>query len=156
MQLWALGRAADPDVLTEEGGFPVVSSGNIKLSEGKATPQPLTIEEIKEYIGYYATAATNAIKAGFDGVEIHGANGTPHFLSRGASYSNHQNQATSSTSSSKVSLTIGPTNMEAQLKIGLDLPSRSSTLSPRPSVRIGLQFDSAPGVCSRVGLTLLS
>lgn len=31
--------------------------------------------EIKEYVGWYATAAKNAIKAGFDGVEIHGANG---------------------------------------------------------------------------------
>jgi NADPH2 dehydrogenase len=78
-QLWALGRAADPDVLTEEGGFPFVSSGNIKLSEGTATPRPLTVEEIKKYVNYYATAAMNAIKAGFDGVEIHGANGTLRF-----------------------------------------------------------------------------
>ena len=31
--------------------------------------------EIEEYIGYYARAAKNAIRAGFDGVEVHGANG---------------------------------------------------------------------------------
>lgn len=33
------------------------------------------IAEIKEYVEWYATAAENAIRAGFDGVEIHGANG---------------------------------------------------------------------------------
>lgn len=31
--------------------------------------------EIKEYVQLYATAAKNAVRAGFDGVEIHGANG---------------------------------------------------------------------------------
>jgi NADPH2 dehydrogenase len=35
----------------------------------------LTEAEIKEYIGLYAQAAKNAVAAGFDGVEIHGANG---------------------------------------------------------------------------------
>merc|ERR1711964_452507 len=42
---------------------------------GGATPTPLTEEEIKEYIELYAQAAKNSIEAGFDGVEIHGANG---------------------------------------------------------------------------------
>ena len=31
--------------------------------------------EVKEYVQLYATAAKNAVRAGFDGVEIHGANG---------------------------------------------------------------------------------
>lgn len=36
----------------------------------------MTIEEIQEFVQLYATAASNAVhKAGFDGVEIHGANG---------------------------------------------------------------------------------
>lgn len=35
----------------------------------------MTEEEIQEYIGWYAQAAKNAIAAGFDGVEVHGANG---------------------------------------------------------------------------------
>ena len=38
-------------------------------------PRALTKEEIKEYIAAYVTAARNAIRAGFDGVEVHGANG---------------------------------------------------------------------------------
>ncbi len=40
-----------------------------------AVPVPLTEEEIWEYVGYYKQAAKNAISAGFDGVELHGANG---------------------------------------------------------------------------------
>jgi len=38
-------------------------------------PRTLTKDEIKEYIAAYVTAARNAIRAGFDGVEVHGANG---------------------------------------------------------------------------------
>ena len=75
LQLWALGRAALPDNLKEEGHFPYVSSSNIPLSDGRPAPRPLTTEEIKEYIHLYSQAAKNAIEAGFDGVEIHGANG---------------------------------------------------------------------------------
>jgi hypothetical protein len=44
--------------------------------EGYETPRALTVEEIKEYVKLYATAAENAVlKAGFDGVEIHAASG---------------------------------------------------------------------------------
>jgi NADPH2 dehydrogenase len=44
--------------------------------EGYETPRALTIEEIKDYVNLYATAAENAVrKAGFDGVEIHAASG---------------------------------------------------------------------------------
>ena len=151
LQLWALGRAAEPDVLKEEGDLPFVSSGNIKLRGQTATPRPLTIEEIKKYVGNYATAALNAIKAGFDGVEIHSANGTRP-LAVGVTLHPNATQATSSISSSRVSLIIESINMEARLKIGLDLPSRSWTLLPKPSVRIGLGFDLAPGANMEVGL----
>jgi N-ethylmaleimide reductase len=40
-----------------------------------ATPRALTVEEIKEVVGQYAQGATYAKEAGFDGVEVHGANG---------------------------------------------------------------------------------
>lgn len=41
-----------------------------------ALPRPLTLSEIDEYVESYAVAAENAVKgAGFDGIEIHGANG---------------------------------------------------------------------------------
>jgi NADPH2 dehydrogenase len=76
LQLWALGRAADSIVLKQELGEEgkVVSASNIPFGGG-ATPEPLTEEEIWEFIGNYKQAAKNAIEAGFDGVEIHGANG---------------------------------------------------------------------------------
>ena len=38
-------------------------------------PKELTIEEIKLIIGYFADAAVRAKRAGFDGLEIHGAHG---------------------------------------------------------------------------------
>ncbi|KAK7455857.1 hypothetical protein VKT23_010894 [Stygiomarasmius scandens] len=78
LQLWALGRAADVEALhAYDPSYPFVSSSDIPLSsKPDLRPRPLTIEEIKEYIQLYATAASNAVhKAGFDGVEIHGANG---------------------------------------------------------------------------------
>ncbi|TFY63171.1 hypothetical protein EVG20_g6430 [Dentipellis fragilis] len=74
MQLWALGRAATPFVLAKDG-FEYVGAGGIPLDD-RGAPRPLTREEIKHYVGLYATAASNAVhKAGLDGVEIHGANG---------------------------------------------------------------------------------
>ncbi|KAG0698633.1 hypothetical protein DFH29DRAFT_87370 [Suillus ampliporus] len=75
-QLWALGRAADPEALARENNSPFVSASPIPLSSCPTlVPRALTEPEIKAYITGYATAARNAIAAGFDGVEIHGANG---------------------------------------------------------------------------------
>ncbi|KAF4625863.1 hypothetical protein G7Y89_g12301 [Cudoniella acicularis] len=76
MQLWALGRAAPEAALKKALGpdAKVVSSSNVPKA-GNAVPTPLTEAEIQEYIGFYAQAAKNAIAAGFDGVELHGANG---------------------------------------------------------------------------------
>ncbi|KAF8269620.1 putative NADPH2 dehydrogenase chain OYE2 [Lactarius quietus] len=75
LQLWSLGRTAKPGILQEEGGYPLVAPSAIPLNDNE-TPRPLTVEEIKEYVQLHATAAKNAVlKAGFDGVEIHAANG---------------------------------------------------------------------------------
>jgi len=84
LQLWALGRAALPDVLQKEG-HPLVAPSPIpippKTKNDNSTsppllPRALTVEEIREYVRLYATAAENAVlRAGFDGVEIHAANG---------------------------------------------------------------------------------
>jgi NADPH2 dehydrogenase len=73
-QLWALGRAADPKLL-KKNGHKLVSSGNIPMSADAPVPQLLTEEGIHAFIQDYANAAKLAIEAGFDGVEIHGANG---------------------------------------------------------------------------------
>lgn len=75
VQLWALGRAAEAEVLKRDG-YDLVSSSDIPMTGG-SKPRPLTTAEIQTYVKEYATAAQNAILAGFDGVEIHGANGMP-------------------------------------------------------------------------------
>lgn len=81
LQLWHMGRLSHPDFL--DGQLPVSASaiaaeGEHRSVEGKkpyVTPRPLTKDEIKLTIQDYVMAAQRAIRAGFDGVEIHGANG---------------------------------------------------------------------------------
>lgn len=86
VQLWALGRAASIEKLKEEDpSFDYVSAGDVPLprtaeqeEKGEDAPRPraLTKAEIAEYVQLYATAARDAVeRAGFDGVELHGANG---------------------------------------------------------------------------------
>ncbi|KAG8994250.1 hypothetical protein FRB90_000498 [Tulasnella sp. 427] len=72
-QLWALGRAASIDVIGPLG-HKVVSASNLPMKNG-TVPEPLDKEHIERYIKAYAQAATNAVEAGFDGVEVHNANG---------------------------------------------------------------------------------
>jgi NADPH2 dehydrogenase len=73
-QLWDLGRAADPKVAAREG-FAVRSASAVPMEEGAPVPEPLTVEEIRQKVKDYAQAAKNAVAAGFDGVELHAANG---------------------------------------------------------------------------------
>jgi N-ethylmaleimide reductase len=81
MQIWHAGRAAHPDM---NDGAPTVSSsataieGEAHTPKGKvpqAVPQALKVEEIPAIVAAYAQGAKNAMAAGFDGVEVHGANG---------------------------------------------------------------------------------
>lgn len=57
-------------------GLDVVSSSDVPISPKSAKPRALRENEIWVLIQAYATAAKNAVDAGFDGVEIHGANGS--------------------------------------------------------------------------------
>lgn len=86
MQLWQLGRAGFPEVLSKPdslanpgGPYPYISASDVRLSgrpETDPAPRPLTDTEIREYIELFGKAAQNAVHgAGFDGVEIHGAHG---------------------------------------------------------------------------------
>jgi N-ethylmaleimide reductase len=92
-QLWHTGRVGHTSV--RNGSLPVAPSA-IPITgqqhytptgpQDFETPHPLTIAEIQQIFQDYRQAAINAIEAGFDGVELHGANGyLPHqFLSDGA------------------------------------------------------------------------
>ncbi|QTN31044.1 alkene reductase [Akkermansiaceae bacterium] len=80
-QLWHVGRMSDPFYL--DGKKPVAPSavapaGHVSLvrpEKAFEVPRALSIPEIKEVIQQYKRGAENAMKAGFDGVELHGANG---------------------------------------------------------------------------------
>jgi N-ethylmaleimide reductase len=81
LQLWHVGRISHSSY--HPGELPVAPSaikpaGEVYTFEGmKAyeTPRALSVEEIKATVNEYVQAAKNAIEAGFDGVEIHSANG---------------------------------------------------------------------------------
>ena len=99
VQLWHVGRISHSSLLPE-GVQPVAPSairanaktftadGFVDVSE----PRALALEEIPGVVDEFRTAARNAIDAGFDGVEIHGANGylIDQFLRDGA---NHRDDA---------------------------------------------------------------
>lgn len=79
-QLWHVGRVSHPHFLN--GKLPISASettmsGKISRSDGLTfgKSRAATLDEISELVAIYAEAAKNAIEAGFDGVEIHGANG---------------------------------------------------------------------------------
>lgn len=81
LQLWHVGRISDPYYLN--GELPVAPSairpeGHVSLlrpMKDYVTPRALTLDEIPEVIAAYKQGAENAKRAGFDGVELHGANG---------------------------------------------------------------------------------
>ena len=81
LQLWHVGRISDPSFLG--GKAPVSASaiaaqGHVSLLRPERpypVPRPLETDEIPGIIAAFKRGAENAKKAGFDGVEIHGANG---------------------------------------------------------------------------------
>lgn len=93
LQLWHGGRACHP--LLNDGKVPVapsamaITSSEVLTPEGfkpYVTPRELSDDEIPEIIAGFKQAAMNAMAAGFDGVEVHGANGylLDEFLRDGA------------------------------------------------------------------------
>lgn len=81
LQLWHMGRLVHPSMLGGEA--PVSASattapGHAHTPTGRQDHQPareLSVEEIGRVVGDYRKAAENAKAAGFDGVQLHGANG---------------------------------------------------------------------------------
>lgn len=73
LQLFHAGRLTSSAVL--RGKHPKAPSAIAAPGKNKEVPEELTNEEIQEIIDAFGKATTRAIKAGFDGVEIHGANG---------------------------------------------------------------------------------
>jgi len=83
LQLWHVGRLSHSSL--QPGGGPPVSASAVRPAGTTATagndivpfetPRALRLDEIPGVVAAYAQAAHNAIRAGFDGVEVHAANG---------------------------------------------------------------------------------
>ncbi|MFF8847718.1 alkene reductase [Streptomyces sp. NPDC015127] len=81
-QLMHAGRIGHPvllpDGLVPVGASAVAARGQLYTHEGPkdfVTPRELSADEVRATIADIAAAARNAVEAGFDGVELHGANG---------------------------------------------------------------------------------
>lgn len=91
-QIWHVGRVSHPDLTggvqpvapsaVAARGFAYTRNGKMELP----VPRALALEEIPQIVDQFRKAAANALRAGFDGVEIHGANGylIDQFLRDGA------------------------------------------------------------------------
>lgn len=98
LQIWHGGRACHPAL--NNGKVPVSASalaieGDVHTPEGKlpyTVPRALNLDEIPEIIAGFKQAAINAKQAGFDGVEVHGANGylLDQFLRDGSNHRTDQ------------------------------------------------------------------
>jgi N-ethylmaleimide reductase len=93
-QIWHVGRVSHSSLI---GGAQPVAPSAIAAPNTKtftasgeyapvSAPRALSLDEIQQVVADYGTAAKNAVTAGFDGVEIHGANGylIDQFLRDGA------------------------------------------------------------------------
>jgi N-ethylmaleimide reductase len=99
LQIWHVGRISHP-VMQPGGALPVAPSaiaaeGTLYTTQGPkpfVTPRPLELSELPGIVQGFAEGARRAREAGFDGVEVHGANGylLDQFLRDG---SNHRTDA---------------------------------------------------------------
>lgn len=96
-QLMHGGRVGHPEIngLQPLGASSIAAQGTVYTSGGRlpfVTPIEMTVDQIKEQIAVFVSAAQRAIAAGFDGIELHGANGylIQQFLSDNSNKRNDQ------------------------------------------------------------------
>lgn len=81
LQLWHMGRVSHPDFLNGQspvGPSPIAADGMAVTNQGKkpyVVPRTLTQKDLTTLVDKYAEATERSLEAGFDGVEIHSANG---------------------------------------------------------------------------------
>ncbi|RMJ17424.1 hypothetical protein CDV36_002880 [Fusarium kuroshium] len=73
-QIWAQGRAAEPDY-QKERGFKYRSASAVPMTPDSEVPEAITEEEIQGLIQDFVATSKRVVDAGGDGVEIHGAHG---------------------------------------------------------------------------------
>ncbi len=133
-QIWHVGRISDPVFLSGMAPVapsPIAASGNVSLLRPQrpfVTPRELRTEEIAGIVAEFRTAAANAKTAGFDGVELHGANGylLDQFLQDGA---NHRSDQYGGTVENRARLMLECTDAAISVfgpgRVGMHLAPRS-------------------------------
>jgi 2,4-dienoyl-CoA reductase-like NADH-dependent reductase (Old Yellow Enzyme family) len=142
LQLWHVGRVSDPSFLG--GALPVAPSaiapeGMVRLVRPQrpyVTPRALEFAELPGIVEAYRKGAENALVAGFDGVEIHGANGylLDQFLQDG---SNHRNDRYGGTIENRARLMLEVTDAAISIwgagRVGMHLAPRGDAQSMKDS-----------------------
>jgi N-ethylmaleimide reductase len=164
LQMWHVGRISHP-VMQPGGTLPVAPSaiaaeGTLYTSEGPksfVTPRALELNEIPGIVRGFAEGARRAKEAGFDGVEVHGANGylIDQFLRDG---SNHRTDAYGGSVENRARFLLEVTEAVAGVlgadRVGVRLsPSGSfNSMSDSDPART---FSSAVGALDALGLAYL-
>jgi N-ethylmaleimide reductase len=164
LQLWHVGRISHPD-LQPDRALPVAPSaitpqGNVLTYEGMkpfVTPRALETSEIPGIVETYRQGAANALEAGFDGVEVHGANGylLDQFLRDGT---NHRTDDYGGSIENRARLLSEVTEAVAEIwganRVGVRL-SPSGTFNDMQDSQPLATFGYAAEVLNRFGLAYL-
>lgn len=164
LQLWHVGRISHP-VMQPGGALPVgpsaiAAEGTLYTSEGPkafVTPRALELDELPGIVRGFAEGARRAREAGFDGVEVHGANGylLDQFLRDG---SNHRTDAYGGSVENRARLLLEATEAVAG-EIGADRTAvRLSPTNPFNSMKDSdpvKTFGYAAGALDTLGLAYL-
>ncbi len=141
-QIMHAGRVANSGITGQQAGAPsaIAIHGQTRTYEGKIpyeVPRALETDELPVIIADFVQAARNAIAAGFDGVEIHGANGylLHHFLAPSA---NHRTDGYGGTPEDRARLTIETASAVARA-IGAD--KTWLRISPENTIEDALDSD---------------
>lgn len=154
-QVMHAGRVAHP---ANTGGRPVVApsavavEGETRTYDGKQpfpVPHALTVEELPGVMAEFVQGSRNAIAAGFDGVELHGANGylLHEFLAPSA---NHRTDSYGGSPENRARFVIETTAAVAEA-IGAD--RTSLRISPEHNVQGALETDPAETLATYAALT---
>ena len=144
LQLWHSGRQSHPDIIggaTPVGPSALLAEGVGFSKDGEiafAMPRALELNEIPELVAQFRRAAERAMEAGFDGVELHSANGylTDQFLQDG---SNIRTDAYGGTVENRARFLLEVVEAMASIWGGNRTAVRIS-----PSGKFGGMFDSDP------------
>jgi 2,4-dienoyl-CoA reductase-like NADH-dependent reductase (Old Yellow Enzyme family) len=137
-QLWHVGRVSDPSLLggaLPVGPSPIPPKGHVnRLTPQRpfVTPRELGLAEMPAIVAAFRRGAENARKAGFDGVELHGANGylLDQFLQDG---SNHRTDAYGGSIENRARLMLEATDAAIEAwgpgRVGMHLAPRGESNS---------------------------